>query len=177
MDTDLATAWRVMKKFCLLVNLGAQTQRLIHPEIIHETMVAVVYRLLRMVFATGSIDEAVRLGLLAFSHHIFLQWQDIRLPYHHFPTTFQSCILGLKLVDGVTSRLMLWLLITGANSVFNISNEAWLRENLREHSDRCQVRTWREMQEILKSFMWIALLDEQPGKQIYDSLHLGKGRY
>jgi len=174
MDTDLATAWRVMRRFCLLVNLGAQTQRLIHPEIIHEMMVAVIYRLLRMGFAAGSIDETVRLGLLAFSHHIFLQWQDIKLPYRHFPTTYQSCILGLKLVDGVSSQLMLWLLMTGTISVFNISDEAWLRVHLREHADKCQVKTWKEMQEILRSFMWIALLDEQPGKQIYDLLYLDK---
>jgi hypothetical protein len=171
-DNDLAMAWRVMRRFCLLVNLGTQTQRLIYPEIIRETMTAVIYRLLHMGFAAGSIDETVRLGLLAFSHHVFLQWQDIKLPYYHFPTTYKNCILGLKLADRVSSQLMLWLLMTGANSLFNVSDEAWLRENLREHTDRCQVKTWKEMQEILKSFMWIALLDEQPGKQIYDSLHL-----
>ena len=45
---------------------------------------------------------------------------------------------------------------------------------MREHTDRYQVKTWKDMQEILKSFMWIALLDEQPGKQMYDLLHLDK---
>jgi hypothetical protein len=176
MDNDLATAWRVMRRFCLLVNLGTQAQRLIHLEIIHETMTAVIYRLLHMSFAAGSIDETIRHGLLAFSYHVFLQWQDIKLPYRHFPTTYQNCILGLELVDGVSSQLMLWLLMIGANSIFNISDEAWLREYLREHADRCQVKTWKGMQDILKSFMWITLLDEQPGKHIYDSLHLDKGK-
>jgi hypothetical protein len=68
MDTDLATAWRVMRRFCLLVNLGTQTHRLMRLEIIHETMTAVMYRLLHMDFAAGSIDETVRYGLLAFPH-------------------------------------------------------------------------------------------------------------
>jgi hypothetical protein len=172
MDNDLATAWRVMRRFCLLVNLGTQTQRLIRLDIIHETMTAVIYRLLHMSFAAGSIDENVRHGLLAFSHHVFLQWQDIKLPYHHFLIAYRNCILHLKLVDGVSSQLMLWLLMTGANSIFNISDEAWLRECFREQADRCQVKTWKEMQDILKSFMWIALLDEQPGKHIYDVLNL-----
>ncbi|KAJ8097215.1 hypothetical protein POJ06DRAFT_228601 [Lipomyces tetrasporus] len=176
MDNNLATAWRVMRRFCLLVNLGTQTQRLIRLEIIHETMTAVIYRLLHMGFAASSIDETVRHGLLAFSHHVFLQWQDIKLPYHHLPTAYRNCILHLKLVDGVSSQLMLWLLMTGANSVFNISDEVWLREYLREHADRCQVKTWKEMQDILKSFMWIELLDEQPGKHIYGLLNLDKGR-
>ncbi|KAK9319510.1 hypothetical protein V1517DRAFT_332366 [Lipomyces orientalis] len=104
MDHDLATAWLVMRRFCLLVNLGTQTQWLIRPEIIHETMTAVIYRLLHMGFAAGSIGKTVRHGLLAFSHHVFLQWQEIKLPYHHFPTSYQNCILGLKLVDGVKTR-------------------------------------------------------------------------
>lgn len=174
MYNDLATAWRVMRRFCLLVNLGTQIQRLINPEVIHETMTAVTYRLLHMGFAVGSMNESVRLGLLAFSHHVFLQWQDIKLPYRHFPTAYQTCILGLKLVDGASSQLMLWLLMTGALSLFDISDDAWLRESLREHADRCQVKTWKEMQEILKSFMWIELLDERPGKQIYDVLRLDR---
>jgi hypothetical protein len=35
MDTDFATAWRVMRRFCLLVNLGMQTHRFMRLEIIH----------------------------------------------------------------------------------------------------------------------------------------------
>jgi hypothetical protein len=72
---------------------------------------------------------------------------------------------------------MLWLLMTGANSVFEISNEAWLGEYLREYADRCQVRTWEDMRDVLKSLMWIELLDEQPGKCIYDLLQLGKEKH
>ena len=176
MDNDLATAWRVMRKFSLLVNLGTQIQRLIYPELIHETMTAVIYRLLNMSFAVGSINETIRLGLLAFAHHVFLQWQDVKLPYYCFPTTYKNCVLRLKLVETVSSQLMLWLLMTGATSLFNISDEAWLREHLREHAEKSQVKTWKEMQEILKSFMWISLLDEQSGKQIFDLLHLDKGK-
>jgi len=143
-------------------------------EIIHETMTAVMYRLLHMDFAAGSINETVRHGLLAFSHHVFLQWQDVKLPYHHFPIVYRNCILHLKLVDGVSSQLMLWLLMTGANSVFSISDEAWLMGHLREHADRCDVKTWKDMQDILKSFIWIALLEEQSGKYTYDMLNLDK---
>lgn len=171
MDHDLATAWRVMRRFCLLINLGAQTQRPMRPEIIHQTTKAAMYRLLDMGFAAGSIDEAVRNGLLAFSYHIFLQWQDIKLPCHHFRTVYQKCILGLKLGVGVSAQLMLWLLMTGAVSVFNILDEPWLGEYLQECFDGCQVKTWKETQGMLKLFMWIELLDEQPGKHIFDFLH------
>ena len=173
-DSDLAIAWRVMRRFCLLVNLGTQTQRLMPSEMICDTMVAVTYRLLYMSFTTSSIDETLRLGLLAFSYHVFLQWQDIKLPYHQFPFTYRNNILGLK-SNGVSSELMLWLLMVGANSVFKISDEAWLRESLRERTNKCEVKTWKEMEKILKTFMWILFLDEQSGKEIFDSIHLDNG--
>ncbi|KAJ9419930.1 hypothetical protein QL093DRAFT_2591347 [Fusarium oxysporum] len=114
LDSSLATLWRVMRRFCVLVNIGTQTQQLIRPQTIHETMTAVMYRLLRMDFTAGSINEAIRHGLLAFSYHVFLQWQDIKLPYHCFPTIYKNCVLGLELVDGISSQLMIWLLMTGA---------------------------------------------------------------
>ncbi len=60
----------------------------------------------------------------------------------------------------------------GSNSVFYASNEALLVDLLREHAHRRQVRSWKGLQEILKSFMWIALLDDQSGKQVYDLLYL-----
>lgn len=157
-----------MKRFCFLVDLGIQTQRFIRLEIIHETMAAVMYRLLHMSFATGSLDEIIRHSLLAFSYHVFLQWQDINLPYHRFPTAFHKCILHLAPANGVSSQLMLWLLMTGANSVFNMSEESWLKDLLQEYFNKCRVKNWKEMQGILKSFIWIEVLDDQPGESIYN---------
>jgi hypothetical protein len=171
MDSGLAECWQVMRKFCLLANLGTQTQRFMHPELIHGTMVAVTYRLLQMRFSIGSTNEVLRYGLLAFSYHIFLQWKDIRLPYSHFPTIYRSYIQSLKTGGVVSPQLMLWLLITGANSVFNVWDELWLQESLRTHYGHCQVKSWKEMQDILKSFMWIEMLDDEVGKRIYDFLH------
>jgi len=150
MDNDLALAWQAMKRFCWVVNLGTQTHKLIDPKLIHETMAAVVYRLLHMNFAARSTDEAVRLGLLAFAHHIFLQWQDIKPLHSNFHSAFRKCILDVKHVDNVSPQLILWLLMTGANSLFDISTEAWLKEYLLEYIIKCHVKTWKEMHEVLE---------------------------
>ena len=80
LNEQLAEIWLVMRKFCLLAHGATQTRMLILPATIYRTMTAVMYRLLRMGFAVGTLDESLRLGLLAFTHHIFLQWQDIDFP-------------------------------------------------------------------------------------------------
>lgn len=175
-DKDLATAWQAMRSFCLQVNIGTQTQRFVHPDIIYDTMTAVMYRLLHMTFPPGSLDEVVRQGLLAFSYHIFLQWQDIRPPYEPFRKVYKDCILAFHPDDEESSQFMLWLILVGAISVFDVSDEAWLRDLLREYVNRCGVRTWTQMVGILKSFMWIPLLDDRVGKSVYESVSLGAKR-
>ena len=166
----LAEVWLVMRKFCLLANLGTQTRMLMQPATIYWTMTAVMYRLLRMGFAAGTLDESSRLGLLAFTHHIFLQWQDMRLPCHPFSESYRNYLQVHALGDTIPPRISLWLLMIGAISLFSVSDELWLADYLRKQAERCGVKTWKDGQEILKSSMWISLLDDKSGKQIYDSL-------
>lgn len=174
-DPDLRTIWDVLRRFCSLVNLGRQIQRSISPELIQQTMIAVTYRLMYMNFDTGLADEVLRLGLLVFSHHVFLQWQDIKLPYPYLPTTYRNCIMDVTNTDGTTPELSIWLLMIGAISLYNASEEEWLRDSIRHCAEISQVRTWKEMQETLKSYLWIDMLHESPGKRIYYLIYSEKG--
>ena len=170
LNGHLAEVWLVMRKFCLLAELGTQTRMLIQPAIIYGTMTTVMYRLHRMGFAAGTLYESSRLGLLAFTHHNFLQWQDIRLSCHPFSGLYRNYLQAHALRDIIPSRISLWLLMTGAISLFSVSDELWLADYLRKQAERCGVKTWKDGQEILKSCMWISLLDDKSGKQIYDSV-------
>ena len=141
LNENLAEVWLVMKRFCLLANLGTQTRMLIQPATIYGTMTAVMYRLLRMGFATGTLDESLRLGLLAFTHHVFLQWQDIRLPCHPLSESYRNYLQVHALGDIISPRISLWLLVIGAISLFSVSNELWLADYLRRQVERCGVKT------------------------------------
>lgn len=169
LDRDLADVWLIMKKFCLLTNLGTETRMLIRPATIYDTMVAVMYRLLHMTFTSGTLDETLRLGLLAFTHHIFLQWQDIILPRSPFSNTYREYLQAHTLGGRVPPSISLWLFMIGAVSLFRISEEQWLGESLRQSLELCGVTSWKGAQESLKASMWISLLDDKSGKQIYDS--------
>ena len=166
-NADLAIAWEVMTKFCTLVNLGTQTHRFVSQHLIHETMASVMYRLLDMALPHGSFDEAVRLGLLTFSYHVFLQWRDIPLPHRDYPDTFKRCLVGLIHAGQASSSFILWICMVAAVSLFNVEHDVWLLELLRNYTNRCDVRTWTKTQDILKSYMWVPLLDSQSGEHIY----------
>lgn len=170
LNVSLAEVWRVTRKFCLLTNLGTQTQTLMQPATIYGTMTAVMYRLVRMGFVAGSLDEAVRLGLLAFTNHMFLQWKGVRLPRHGFSNHYRDYLQSRQGEDLIPLQVMLWLLITGAVSIFCLSAEPWLGDGLRRKIEQCGVRTWKNMQEALKTCMSIPLLDEERGMQVYEKL-------
>lgn len=170
LDEGLAEVCRITRKFCLLANLGSQTGMTIQFATISGTMTAVMYRLARMSFAAGSPDKTVQLGLLAFTHHIFLQWREIRLPRHHLSQTFRNYLQVHSLEDTVPSPVMLWLLMTAAASLLSISEEPWFGAYLVRQIKKCHVKVWKDLEDILKSFMWIPLLDEKVGKHTYDFL-------
>lgn len=168
--TDLATAWSVMRRFCLLANLGTQTHRLVSTTVIHETMASVMYRLISKDDTPDSSVEAVRLALLAYSYHIFLQWRGVKLPFYRLQTALRVCILVLQRDGQLSSRFMLWMLVVGAVSVFDVHEEAWLRTALRHYASKCEVKTWEEAQAMLKSFLWLPILDHKSGRSVWNML-------
>ncbi|XXG93831.1 hypothetical protein Hte_000080 [Hypoxylon texense] len=180
LDPELARAWEVMKQFSALVNHAAFARQKLPKEYLLDTMVSVVYPILHMPpghFEPGSLDEAIRLSLLAYCSSVFLQWAGARLPYMHFPAMYRNCLVNLQLPEldtdsdgSSSSRLLLWLLMVGAVSVFGDCDDVWLKPWLRVNMELCGVSgSWDATRDVLNSFMWIGLVHDVPGKAVFDS--------
>ena len=169
MDDELIRAWEAMRGFCSLVELSAETKLMLAEETLLETMASVLYRLLEMRFEPTSVSEGMRLGLLAFCSHVFMKWQDVGLSYNHFPSTYRKCLLDIQGLEGVSARMQLWLLTVGAMAVFKERDDQWLTARLRATMELCRVQSWTEVQEIMRSIMWIGLVHDQPGKAVFEA--------
>ena len=169
LNEDLAKIWFATKKFCLMVNMDAETGTPLQPATIHETMTSVMYRLIHMKFSPGTPDETVRLGLLVFTHHIFLQGQNIRIHCEEFSQNYRNHIMGGMAVS-VPHSVMVWLLIVGAVSLFDPSREPWLGNSLLEWTWKLGLNSWEDLQAVLMESMWIPILDGHAGAQIYNSI-------
>lgn len=167
-DDKLSRAWKDMARFCSLINLVAESRHRISTEVFLDTMASVMYRLLDMSFEAGSANEAIRLGLLAFSSSIFLQWRQLGLSYAHLATSYRNCIGKLE-TQHLSPQLLLWLLMIGAISVFDGTDDEWLKPWLCVVINYCEIENWRDVQDLLKSFMWIGLVHDEPGKNVFDS--------
>jgi hypothetical protein len=169
-NTDLAEAWAFLRRFCSTINAAAEHKRPLAKEILLSAMASSMYRLLRMhYFDPTSIDEGVRLGLLVFSSHIFLNWQDITLPHTYLPNTYRTCLLNLKLPNTFPPGILLWLLIVGSLSTFTPADSAWLMPWVRANIELCEARTWSELRAQLKTFPWIDILHDKPGRAIFEA--------
>ncbi|KAI1390318.1 uncharacterized protein F4822DRAFT_428656 [Hypoxylon trugodes] len=187
LDPLLSTPWLELRKFSALVNRAHSTGRKMPKDYLLDAMASTTYRLIhKPPSPRGSLDEAVRLGLLAFASTLFLQWVGVRQPQTHFPISYQEALANLEFPDPnpnnsdnenggdnpkpISPRLLLWLLTVGAVSVFSeVDCATWLNPWLLVNIELCGVRSWSDMQEVLHSFMWVGLLHDVPGKMVYDS--------
>jgi hypothetical protein len=169
-DRELVEVWKAMKRFSSLINLVSQANGGIAPETLLQTMASVMYRLFDMRFETGSLDEIVRLGLLSFSSNVFLQWKDIRQSYQSFYTTYERQLRKAVSSNTLSPRLMLWFYTIGSISTYAEAEGAWLRSSLGTQLELNHVVSWSEMQSIMHEFMWIGMIHDEPGKEIFDCI-------
>ncbi len=170
LDDEIVEVWDAMANFCSLINLSAEAGGRIRWELFFNTMTAVMYRLIHMSFNVGSVNEAIRLGLLGLSSHVFLQWKVVRTTYVHLRVCYRICLDSVEDLDSMPTQVSSWLLIIGAVSVFEQSDMSWLGPGLRKNVVACRVDLWDEMTDILDSLLWIPLVREKAGKDFYDSV-------
>ena len=129
-----------------------------------------MYRLYNLSFEAGSVNETMRLGLLAFSSNVFLQWKDVRQPYHSFYTTYKGHILEIVSSDSLSPRLTLWLYTICRISIFTESEVAWMHSSLRAKLGLNNVTSWSDKQEIMNAFLWIGVIHDQAGRDLFEAI-------
>ncbi|KAH8811000.1 hypothetical protein F5884DRAFT_749398 [Xylogone sp. PMI_703] len=171
-DGELARAWRAMKKFCSLIIAASHTKHKLSQKSLFNTMASVLYRLLYMSFETNSLNEVLRFRLLAFASNVFLQWQALKLAHLHFHPIHRDCLLKHKSSCDLSSDFLIWLLIVGRLSIFSEVDDVWIVPWLRLNIGSSQAGEWNETRQILESFMWIRVIQDEPGKTIFESVFL-----
>jgi hypothetical protein len=169
LNPDLILAWKVMQGFCSTINSARKRNRRLAKEILLNTMGSVMYRLLDMKdFDTNSPNEAIRLGLLAFTLHTFLNVQNMKPPQTEFPLRYRRCLQSIEF-SAKAASIMLWLLTIGAISVFAPTDDDWLMPLLRDQMTHCQISQWEGLHDHLKRFLWIGVLHDKPGESVFST--------
>ncbi|KAL1849890.1 hypothetical protein VTK73DRAFT_9792 [Phialemonium thermophilum] len=172
-DGALADAWQTLKTLCLAVESALESKSKLPKSVLLHPMASVMYPLLGMRFEPGTLDETVRLGILGFASRIFLQWRGVRPKYAHFAAAFRDSITRPKSLEGFSPQLLVWLLVVGAMSAAaDDDRDMWFPPLLQAHLMLCEIDSWDDLRHMLKEFLWISVVQDPPGKEIYDRVVL-----
>ncbi|RYC59651.1 hypothetical protein CHU98_g6555 [Xylaria longipes] len=124
---QLTAVWNAMSDFCSVINLAADSERRIDVRTFLRSMTSIMYNLLDMRFESSSWNETIRLGLLSFSCSVFLQWTRVGMSYPHLNSILRNSYAGLaRSISSLPPKLVVWLLMAGAVTVFDESDNAWV---------------------------------------------------
>lgn len=163
---ELARAWETTQTFCALLNYASDSERKIPQETYLNSMASVMYRLVHLSFPPGSLDELLRLGLLGFCSHTFLQWSFVKVPHRHLSAAFRSCLLSLE--DPVPPQTLLWILFIGPIAILADDDSGWLVERLAVTSHACGITSWSSFRTTLKRHLWVDFLHDHLGMGIFN---------
>ncbi|KAI8954479.1 hypothetical protein F4801DRAFT_504308 [Xylaria longipes] len=167
---QLTAVWNAMSDFCSVINLAADSERRIDVRTFLRSMTSIMYNLLDMRFESSSWNETIRLGLLSFSCSVFLQWTRVGMSYPHLNSILRNSYAGLaRSISSLPPKLVVWLLMAGAVTVFDESDNAWVHGLLREAASLCRIKYWSQMRDMLNSLMWIGIVHDNLGKRVFDA--------
>jgi hypothetical protein len=176
-DRKLAETWDTLSNFCDLVNWVAVKNIKLSDQILINVMGSVMYALLEMSFPTNPVNEAIRLGLLAFCSHSFLERRGIHLPKDDLCERYKICLTNVNTRLPGDSELSLWFLVMGKISIFpgDSDDSVWVKSRIREQIGLKNDCSWPKLRLNLKSFLWIDIIHDAPGKMIFESVSLFDG--
>lgn len=190
---DLAAIWTAMFQFSTLINAASYNAGpSITEEYFLQSMTAILYRLLLRKYPRGSLNEAIRLSLLAFASPVFLHWNRVELAAEYFTFAYRDTLAELDLeANKVEPNELVWLLMVAAVSMSHESHSIawltpWLKESLaackvkrwlspwlRESLGTCGIATWEDVKGMLDEVLWIDILFDRLGKNVFNATFSG----
>ncbi|KAI6083333.1 hypothetical protein F4821DRAFT_194566 [Hypoxylon rubiginosum] len=170
LDERLRLTWDDLSEFTRAANIATQCKRTIDEDLYQEVMISIHYRLVNLCFDAGTMDEVIRLALLAFASNIFLQWCDVRTRYQNLTEYLRTALFLLNEgSDVIPAQIVLWLYIIGRISVLDEADQVWFRPALATVLQSMKLKSWDEVRLLLKSILWIDVLLDPPAKQMVTS--------
>ncbi|RTE73916.1 hypothetical protein BHE90_011668 [Fusarium euwallaceae] len=171
LDKRLANVWKDLQEFAMLGNIAHQTSRKLQPNTFSEIMVSILYRLLALSFPESPIEDALRVGMIAFTAAMFFRWRSMNQRQQYLDDTFRETLSKLKEASAQPPLIVLfWLLMVWTMTVSQHPEHdmfsKWMDNVLKDLG----LSSWPDAQKTLKAVLWIGCLFDAPGQQAFDSI-------
>lgn len=161
LDARLCLVWNDLKVYSQSANMAARCSLDMDTALCQEIMVSAHYRLIHLRFEPGTIDETIRLALLAFASSVFLQGGGVWIRHEHlYRQLIESFSLTKVRRGDLPPQVMLWLYVFCVAFDGQEPGHSWLRSGLAELLQTQELNTWSEARVWLKSVIWADTLHD-----------------
>ncbi|VUC26673.1 unnamed protein product, partial [Clonostachys rosea] len=168
LESKLQVVWQDLAKFCSMSNLTSQGKQKLPRNTFSEILLSLIYRLLNLSFDLDSAEETIRLGMLAYTSMVFLQWHNHPVEFYHL-----RCMLGATMRNldnensGASLPVKLWLFFTWhmlQPPEYEYKElDIWYEKVLRAAG----LSGWSEVRQLLQSTAWIDHINDVDGKNFH----------
>jgi hypothetical protein len=171
-EETVVVLWKAMKDFFARVNRATKSKRKLPELTLVQATTAFMYRLLHTGFTPDSLDEAVRLALVAICCRAFLEPPTLSIQNTTIPRAYRYSLLQVDRLAKAYPNVQLWLFMVGAVCLFGESDHVWLFPRIRSGMEMVGVRTWNELVDSMKKFIWVDILFNQRAREIHGKIEL-----
>ncbi|KAM6516465.1 hypothetical protein FALCPG4_014648 [Fusarium falciforme] len=156
LDARIRLVWDDLKAYSQAANMAAYSGLEMDTVLYQEAMVSIHYRLARLIFEPGSINETIRLALLAFASSVFLQGGGVWVRHEHlYRCLRKSFIRAKERKDDFPPQMMLWLYVFCVALDAKEPSHSRLWPGLTELLQTQGLRSWDKVRALLKSVLWM----------------------
>ncbi|CZR59936.1 uncharacterized protein PAC_09831 [Phialocephala subalpina] len=168
-DTKLGNILADHQEFTRDANLAFQTRRKMDYTLCQEILISILYRLLLLNVTPGSLDEAIYVGMLAFSTNIFLQMRSFPMQFGKLSSQLRDTIHRLHcLEDNSILELKIWLLFVARIVIVAGDGDSWIAPEMRKTLKALDLPSWKLVRDRLKKYLWISMLHDASGKKAFE---------
>lgn len=165
-DDRVSEIWCSLASFTALIEFAAASQQKMSTSMYLESMTSTLYRLVSFALPQQALDELLRLALLMFACSAFLQWRTCGMPYTQLAIDFRKTLSAVDSTD-LDPEFELWLILIASIAVLEESDQIQLEARFRRCLLACHADSWLDVREIARAFLWIPLIHDRPGQQLY----------
>lgn len=170
----LSEIWDTLGTFCDFINDARSHREKISERLFLDAMASTMYHLSNLGRMSDRIDEAFRLAMLAFSARTFLQWRGFSIPLTWLVSQCMHAVVPLigSPERPIDARSLLWLSMVLRLSLPSVGIErsemldVWLAKTFQS----CHLTSWKQVKNVLGSYLWIDIVDDVAGETLYKEL-------
>ncbi|VUC24533.1 unnamed protein product [Clonostachys rosea] len=170
LEPKLVNVWLDMRQFAFMCNRNQRSNIRIDQTTYSKITVSMQYRLLHLSFAEGSLNNALRMGLLVVMTKLMFGWHPNNKAQRRALVRFEVALLQLRsAVEDVPHPLLFWMIMLrfqfGVPEIADTWLEAWLADTIKE----LPIGSWSEAKTFLVSMVWFEFFGDLDAKIAFEA--------